>query len=113
MAKKAKPYLFLLPMLLFALGFCYYPAIKTFIYSLCSVNFRGQITGFAGLENFRYLFSRPDFAKAIENTLKLTCINTPITVVITLLFARLSQRKKPGCSMYELFFSLPDRKSVV
>lgn len=94
-------------MLLFALDFCYYPAIKTFIYSLCSVNFRGQITGFAGLENFRYLFSRPDFAKAIENTLKLTFINTPITVVITLLFARLSQRKKPGCSVYELFFSLP------
>lgn len=94
-------------MLVFALGFCYYPALKTFIYSLCSVNFKGQITGFAGLDNFRYLFSRPDFMKALENTLKLTCINTPVTVMITLLLARLSQRKKPFHSLYELFFSLP------
>lgn len=107
MRKALKPYVFLLPMLVFALGFCYYPAVKTFLFSLCSVNFKGEITGFVGFDNFRYLFSRPDFAKAIQNTLKLTLINTPITVVLTLLFARLSQRKKPMSSVYELFFSLP------
>ena len=105
--KRWKPYVMLAPMLLFAIGFCYYPAIKPFLYSLCSVNFKGQITGFVGLENFRYLFTRPDFAKAIQNTLKLALINTPVTILLTLLFARLSAVRKPGRSIYELFFSLP------
>ncbi len=105
--QKAKPYLLLLPMLLFALGFCYYPAVKTFLYSLSSVNFKGEITGFVGLDNFRYLFSRPDFSKAIANTLKLALINTPVTILITVLLARLSVKKKPGHSVYELLFSLP------
>lgn len=107
MRRTMKPYFFLLPMLIFAVGFYYYPAIKTFLYSLCHVNFRGQITGFAGLDNFKYLFSRPDFMKAMENTMKLAFINTPVTVILTLLFARISVIKKPGHRLYELFFSLP------
>ncbi len=102
-----KPYVMLLPMLVFAIGFCYYPALKTFLYSLSSVNFKGEITGFVGFSQFEYLFSRPDFSKAITNTLKLALINTPVTVVITVLLARLCTRKKPFHSVYELFFSLP------
>lgn len=107
MKRTWKPYLFLLPMLVFAIGFYYYPAVKTFIYSLCSVNAQGKITGFVGLENFQYLFGRRDFSIAMGNTLKLALINTPATVVITLLLARLCTKKKPGHSVYELFFSLP------
>lgn len=105
--QKMKPYLFLLPMLVFAVGFCYYPAVKTFLYSLSSVNFKGEITGFVGLDNFRYLFSRPDFSTAIRNTLQLSLINTPVTIFITVLLARLCAVKKPGHSVYELLFSLP------
>ena len=105
--RRLKPYLLLLPMLVFAIGFCYYPAVKTFLYSLCNVNFKGEIVGFAGLSNFRYLFSRPDFSKAIQNTLKLALFNTPFTILLTLLFARISTVKKPFRSVYELLFSLP------
>lgn len=105
--RRMKPYLMLLPMLVFAIGFCYFPAVKTFLYSLASVNFKGEITGFVGLDNFRYLFSRPDFARAMANTMKLALVNTPVTVVITLLLARLCARKKPLHSVYELLFSLP------
>ena len=107
MQRKLKPYLFLLPMLLFAIGFYYYPAIRTFLYSISRVNSRGEIIGYAGLENFQRLFDRPVFGIALENTLKMVLVNTPVTVVITLLLARLSARKKPGHSLYELLFSLP------
>lgn len=94
-------------MLLFAIGFYYYPAIRTFIYSISRVNAQGKIVGFAGLENFRYLFERPVFQIALENTLKLVLVNTPVTVVITVLLARLCALKKPGHSVYELLFALP------
>ena len=102
-----KPYLFLLPMLVFAVGFVYYPFLKTCAQSVSSVNFRGEITGFAGFDNFRYLFSRRDFSMALQNTLKLTLINVPVTVVITLLLAWLCSRPRPAHAVYETMFALP------
>ena len=105
--RAAKPYLLLLPMLLFAVGFCYYPALKTLLYSVTQVNFRGEIVGFSGLENYRYLFSRRDFALALQNTLKLVLINTPVTVALTLLFAALCREKRRGTVLPGFLFSLP------
>ena len=63
-------------MLVFAVGFVYYPFLKTCLQSVSTVNFRGEITGFAGLENFQYLFSRREFSMALSNTLKLTLIRS-------------------------------------
>lgn len=105
--RAARPYLYILPMLIFALVFCYYPAIKTLLYSFSLVNIQGEIVGFAGLENYQYLFSRRDFGIALTNTLKLVAINTPVTLIITLLFAVLCARKKPGIGVAEWLFSLP------
>ena len=102
-----KPYLFLLPMLAFAVGFVYYPFVKTCLQSVSTVNFRGEITGFAGLENFQYLFSRREFSMALTNTLKLTLINVPVTIVITLGLAWLCSRPHPLRSIYETMLSLP------
>ena len=102
-----KPYLFLLPMLIFAVGFVYYPFLKTCLQSVSTVNFRGEITGFSGLDNFSYLFSRREFAMALSNTLKLMLINVPVTVVITLCLAWLCSRPHPLHSVYETMLSLP------
>ena len=102
-----KPYLFLLPMLVFAVGFVYYPFLKTCLQSVSTVNFRGEITGFAGFDNFAYLFSRREFSIALENTLKLMAINVPITVVITMALAWLCSHPHPLHSVYETMFSLP------
>ena len=106
-----KPYLFLLPMCVFAVAFCYYPALKTLLFSVSTVNFRGEITEFAPpghlWDNFRYLFSRRDFAIALQNTLKLTLINTPVTVVLSLLFALMCFRRRPLSGVSEMLFTLP------
>lgn len=102
-----KPYLLLLPMAVFALGFVYYPFLKTFLYSFSRVNFKGEITGFAGLENFRMLFGRRDFSIALGNTLKLALINTPITLALTLLMAALCNKRRPLSGLNETLFSLP------
>jgi sn-glycerol 3-phosphate transport system permease protein len=105
--KKARPYLYVLPILLFAVGFIYYPFIKTFLYSFSTVNAKGIITGFVGLENFEYLFSRRDFKIALENTLKITAINVPATVAITMGLALLANKKRCLSSVYETLFTLP------
>lgn len=105
--KKARPYLFILPILLFAIGFIYYPFIKTFLYSFSTVNAKGVITGFAGLENFKYLFSRRDFKTALENTLRITAINVPVTVVLTMGLALLANKRRGLSPVYETLFTLP------
>ena len=106
-SRRAKPYLFLAPMLIFALLFVWYPFCRTFLYAFSSVNIRGEITGFSGLENFSYLFGRSAFRTALENTLLLTAVNVPVTLIITLALAALACRKKPLGAIYETLFSLP------
>lgn len=105
--KAVKPYLLLLPMLTFAVGFVYYPFIKTFLYSFTTVNAKGQMIAFAGLENFTYLFSRREFSAALQNTLRLTLFNVPITLVLTVLMALLCSKRRRLSPVYETLFTLP------
>lgn len=107
LGKAVKPYLFLLPMLVFAVGFVYYPFFKTFLYAFTTVNARGQMVGFAGLENFSYVFSRREFKAALDNTLRLTALNVPITLVLTILMALLCNRKRRFSPVVETLFTLP------
>ena len=102
-----KPYLFLLPMLVFAVGFVYYPFLKTCLQSVSTVNFRGEITGFAGFDNFAYLFSRREFSIALGNTLRLALINVPVTLVITVFLAFLCAPVRRGHTVYETMLTLP------
>lgn len=107
MARRWKPYLFLLPMVAFAVGFVYYPFLKTFLYAFSRVNFKGEITGFVGLENFQYMFSRRDFKIALENTLKLMLINVPVTLVLTLSMALMVYRPRRLRALNESLLSVP------
>lgn len=92
--RRMKPYLFVLPILLFAVGFVYYPFFRTFLYSFSAVNVMGEITSFAGFDNYRYLFSRREFGTALSNTLRLTAMNVPLTMFFTLLLGRLLKEKR-------------------
>ena len=105
--KTAKPYLFILPMTVLAAMFVYYPLAKTAAYSLSVVNARGQIISFAGLENFSYLFGRREFSAALTNTLVLSFINVPITLIITVFLGYLASRKRFFSPAYETMFALP------
>ncbi len=96
-----KPYLFILPILVFSVGFVYYPFFKTFLYSFSTVNFMGRITSFVGLDNYRYLFSRREFAAALGNTLRLTAMNVPLTLVICLFLGRLLKEKRTPGGLFE------------
>src|SRR5579871_3728319 len=65
------PYLFLLPALLFAAVFLYYPAGSALYHSV--FDWDGFTTGtFNGLDNFTAMLSDPLLQRATANVLKLT-----------------------------------------
>ena len=99
--RAVKPYLFILPILVFAAGFVYYPFFRTFLYSFSTVNVMGEITSYAGLDNYRYLFSRREFGAALSNTLLLTAMNVPLTMFFTLLLGRLLKEKHFLSGLFE------------
>ena len=105
--KPYKGWLFLLPMVIFAVAFQYWPFLKTAIQSVSIVNFKGEITAFAGLENFRYLFSRREFSAAVRNTLYLALVNVPVTLVITLTLAWLTAERRRFSGLTETLLALP------
>lgn len=80
------------PILIFALLFVYYPFLKTLVNSLCAVNDKGEILRFVGLENFKYVFGRNDFKKALRNSIVITLINVPVTLVLTISLALLATK---------------------
>ena len=88
--KNLKVAAFMAPILIFALLFVYYPFLKTLVNSLCAVNDKGEILRFAGLENFKYVFGRNDFKKALRNSIVITLINVPVTLLLTISLALLA-----------------------
>lgn len=97
----------LLPIMVFAIAFVYFPFIRTIINAFSRVNSKGIIKGFAGLENFIYTYSRKDFLPALKHTLIIAIFNVPITLVITLTLVLLSQKKRRLSAVYETMFTLP------
>lgn len=98
---------FLAPIVIFAILFIYYPFIKTIINSLSAVNNKGEILRFVGLENYKYVFGRRDFKTALRNSLLITVINVPATLLITITLARLATKKRRLSPIYETMFTLP------
>jgi sn-glycerol 3-phosphate transport system permease protein len=105
--RNLKPLLFLLPILIFSIAFVYYPFARVIVNSFSLVNAKGQLKGFAGLENYRYVFSRGDFAVALGNSLKLAAVNVPVTLFITIFLALLAEKKRRLSPVYETLFALP------
>ena len=99
--------LLLLPIVFFSVLFIYYPFVKTIINSFSRVNAKGIIKGFAGLDNYRYTFSRKDFPAALRHTLIIAAVNVPITLLITLSLALLADKKRRLSGVYETLFTLP------
>ena len=97
----------LLPIMVFAIAFVYFPFIRTIINAFSRVNSKGIIKSFAGLENFIYTYSRKDFLPALKHTLIIAIFNVPITLVITLTLALLSQKRRRLSTVYETMFTLP------
>ena len=97
--------LFSMPSLLILVTFYIYPLMKTFIYSLSFTDSKGQIVGYAGIENFYELFTDSTFYESILVTLKFSFITVIFSMTISLFLAIICNEKLKGIKVFRLLFS--------
>lgn len=102
-------YLFMLPSLVFFLGFVIYPMIMC-IYTSLFDSTMGKDTQdiFIGLQNYAELFRDPIFLGALKNTLLIVVVSVPTVCVFSLWVATvIYDLKGPVTSAFRCIFYLP------
>lgn len=102
-----EPYLWLLPMFILLIAFCYYPFAKTIQGSLFKVNMANEFTHFIGLDNYEAVVISRYFKTAILNTLKFVAISVPGTMLLSLTMALMADKKRRFHGVYSVLFSIP------
>ena len=78
-------YLFLLPCLIFFVGFVVFPMFICIFYSLTNANMNAKAaTEFIGLLNFQQLFSDKTFLEALRNTFVIVIVSVPAVCAFSL-----------------------------
>ncbi len=99
--------MFILPTLVILIIFLYYPTFQTFKMSLYRVAFLGLSKQFVGLENYRYIFSSPEYRKIFLNTAIFVVLSVVISLVIGLFLAVLANQKIKGKTVFRLLLIWP------
>lgn len=103
-----KPWLYLLPALLFLGAFMIYPLIDVFIYSVEEgYNFASQTYFGKGTYNYSYILHDPYFLQAVKNTFLLVIITVPISTGLALLISVGLNSIKPLKDLFQTIYFLP------
>ena len=105
--KRAVPYLYVAPIVLFAVAFSYFPFLRTLAFSVSRVNRRGEVLEFVGMANFISIFGRDDFLISLQNTVWLTAMYVPMSIVLATCLALLVNKKRFLSALPEVVFSIP------
>ena len=103
-------YLFMLPSLIFFVGFVIIPMVICILTSLTNANMRDQsmLGGFVGLENFAKLFEDKTFQQALWNTFLIVIVSVPAVCAFSLWVASaIYKLKGPVLSAFRCIFYLP------
>jgi len=84
---------FLLPFLVFYVGFTLWPLVATIVYSLFDWDGVQPLAQFIGVDNYTRILGDPLFWSAFRNTLLFAVLNTVIKLPLTLLAAVLLTRR--------------------
>lgn len=111
-------YLFVLPALIFFLGFVLFPAIATFRLAFFDWDFLSESKTFVGFDNFVKLFHMREFYLVLGNTALYTCITVIIKVfggilIANFVFMRVKGRVKAFIMESALFMPIVIPMSVV
>jgi len=101
------PWIYALPMIVFVIGIFAYPIATLFRYSLQNVATSAFMPStFAGLNNFRYIFTDSLFATALTNNLKLfLCV--PIMVALSVILSAVLFDRPRGWRIYRTLLFVP------
>ena len=102
-------YLFLLPSLVFFLGFVIYPMAMCIWTSFTDANMNSNTADrFIGFANYVELWQDPVFLKALTNTIIIVVVSVPIVCIFSLWVASAIYRMKEGpLSFFRVVFYLP------
>lgn len=104
--KNITPWIFLAPALFFITVFSIYPLFETIVLSFMKQS-RGVLT-FAGIENYKRLFSDQYFFISLKNSLIYLIIQVPIMTILSILLAIILHRGITKLkSMYRTAFFVP------
>lgn len=103
-----KPWLYLLPAILFLGCFMVYPLIDVFVYSLEEgYNFASQTYFGVGTYNYPYVLHDPYFLQAVKNTFLLVVITVPVSTGLALLISLGLSSIKPLRDLFQTIYFLP------
>ena len=104
--KYITPWIFLAPALFFIAVFSIYPLFETIVLSFMKQN-RG-VLAFAGIENYKRLFSDQYFFISLKNSIIYLIIQVPIMTILSILLAIILHRGITKLkSMYRTAFFVP------
>jgi sn-glycerol 3-phosphate transport system permease protein len=106
-AGRALAYLLLAPQLIVTLIFFYWPASQALWQSFLLQDAFGLHTDFVWLENYRELFTTPDYYRAIGTTAIFACAVTLLSLSIALLLAVQADKQIKGASIYKTLLIWP------
>jgi len=99
-------YIFVAPLTIGIFVFYIFPFIQNFWFSFNNVN-KFNIATFAGLENYKELFSDKQFYRTFGNTLRYVFVTVPVGLSLSLLIAALLNTRIKGKSLYRTIYFLP------
>lgn len=103
-----KPWLYLLPSLIFLGLFLVYPLFDVLVYSFEEgFNFASQSYWGVGLYNYSYVLRDPYFLQAVKNTFLLVIITVPISTLLALLISLALSSVKKVKELYQTIYFLP------
>lgn len=106
-----KAWLFLAPTLIFVTVFSVWPILRAFTMSFQS----GPLINmeWTGFSNYQYIFSDPEFWRAIRNTLIYSVFAVPISLAISIMLAWFIFSKVKHSSFFETTFFMPYVTSTI
>ena len=100
-------YAFMLPSLIFFLGFVIYPMVQCVFTSFFDSTMNREDI-FIGLDNYKELFQDPIFRGALWNTVIIVVVSVPVVCIFSLWVSSvIYDLKGPVCSAFRCIFYLP------
>ena len=111
--KKYIPYLFLIPALVMLTVFFFIPFFQTIILSFMDYSKDIYVPTFAGIGNYKLLFSSQEFYTTLFNTFLFLVLVVPVLAVVPLIVAIFINQKIRAISLYKILIYLPVVVSIV
>jgi len=103
-----KGVLYLTPALIILITFRIYPIIKSFTMSFyTSYNYFTNEVYEYGLDNFRYIFSDPEFFRALQNTLVIVLGVVPMSIIISIFIAYFLNKNIKFSALFRGIYFMP------